>query len=208
MDTFYKLNKEKIRFAFVTVSLTLMGFVFMVLTIAYFAKSLPDKNLLIVIFLTAGFGLPIFIILLSYLTWLFKQKARQKAFSLEPFNQLENIGFVDTFLNIDTKWRFTEKGKCLHIDGYTLKADISEEFSKTLELEIPIEWKKLDKLSFNKLTDKFSRHDIDFGIGCLKKRYKTNRQTFQNINEIKLDLENCISLIKEEGFEPYKKGCA
>ena len=208
MDTFYKLNREKIRFAFVTASLTLIGFVFLILAIAYYAKSLPDKNLLIAIFLTAGFGLPVFIVLLSYLKWLFRQKARHKAFSLEPFNQLENIGFVDTLLNIDTKWHFTEKRKCLHVDGYTLKAEISEEFSETLELEIPIEWKKLNKPSFNKLTDKFSKHDIDFGIGCLKKRYKINGQTFQNINELKLDIDTCISLIKDEGFKPSKKGCA
>ena len=208
MDTFYKLNREKIRFAFITTSLSIMGFVFLVLTIAFFAKSLPDKKLLIAIFITAGVVLPVFIILLLYIKWLLRQNAREKVFSLEPFNQLENIGFVNTFLNIENKWHFTEIGKCLSIQGYILKADISEECNKTLELEIPVEWKKLDTPSFDNLSEKFSKHNISFGVECLKKSYKINRQTFLSINELKLDLEKCISLIKDEGFEPIKKSCA
>ena len=207
MDTFFNLNREKIRFAFVATSLTFIGFVLLVLIIAYFAKSLPDKELLIAIFLAAGVGLPIFIITLSYIKWLYRKAVRRKAFSLEPFNQLENIGFVNSFSNIETKWDFTEKVKTTLIDGYTLIVDISEESSKNIELKIPVEWKKLDKIKFNELTDKFNRHNIEFGIGCLKKKYKINGPPFIKIDELKLDLEKFIELIKEEGFEPKKKAC-
>jgi uncharacterized membrane protein (DUF485 family) len=205
MDTFFNLNRAKIRFAFVATSLTLIGFVLLVLTIAYFAKNLPDKELLTAIFLAAGVGLPIFIITLLYIKWLYRKAVRQKAFSLEPFNQLENIGFVNSFSNIETKWHFTEKVKIMLLDGYTLIIDISEESNKNLELKIPIEWKKLDKTSFNELTDKFNRHNIEVGIGCLKKKYKTNGSQFLKIDELKLDLEKFIELIKEEGFEPKKQ---
>ncbi len=94
------------------------------------------------------------------------------------------------------------------MDGYTLIVDISEERNNALELEIPVDWKKLDKTSGNKLTDKFKRYNVEFGIGCLKKRYETNGQTFLKIDELKLDIEKFVELIKEEGFKPKKKGCA
>ncbi len=204
MDTFYKLNRVKIRYAFVATSLTSIGFVLLVLMIA---KNLPDKELLFVIFLAAGFGFPVFIIILSYIKWWYRKNVRLKAFSIEPFNQLQNIGFVDTFLNIETKWHFTEKVKTTLFDGYTLIVDISEKSNKALELEIPVEWKKLDKTSFNNLIDKFNRLNVEFDIGCFKKRYKTKGQTFLKIDELKLDLEKIVELIKEAGFKPRKKGC-
>jgi hypothetical protein len=207
MDTFYKLNKEKIRFGFVVSSLILIGFVLFVLAIAYFTNNMPHKELLFVIFLAASIGFPILIIMLPYILCLYMQKIRKKLFSVEPFNQLQSIGFVDTFTNIHTKWHFTEKVKTALMDGYTLIVDISVGSNNAFIFEIPVEWKMLDKASFNELTDKFKKHNINFGIECLKKRYQINKQTFLNIDELKLDLEKFVELIKEEGFEP-KKGCA
>ena len=208
MDTFFKLNRQKIKFAFKVASLSLISFVVVVLTIAFFTGGLPDIKLLISILLVAGVGLPTFIVCLSYLKWIAKRTGRRKAFSTVPFDELNNIGFVDTFSNLDTKWEFTEIVKSSKIDGYDVVIDISEQHNNCLELKIAVEWKKLDKTTFRIIESKFNQYQIELGIGCLKKRYEYRKHQFSSIGELKLDLEKCIELIKAEGFEPKKKGCA
>ena len=119
MDTFISLNKSKLKFAFSATSLILLGLVSVILIIAYFSNGQPGIELLMTILLTAGVGFPIFIVLIAYLTWLYRRSLRRKLFAKAPFNQLENIGFSKSYLNIDTKWHFTEEIKEKIINSVT-----------------------------------------------------------------------------------------
>lgn len=111
MTGFLELNRHKIIFAFKVLSITFIILASIPLTIGLFSGELPDLLLLILILLSAVIGFPLLVITLGYLDWLSKQQSRLKAFSAQPFNQLDQLGFLESYLNDKTKWYFTEEIK-------------------------------------------------------------------------------------------------
>jgi len=202
MDTFLKFNREKLKSIFIRLSLICLGFVFIVLTIAYLTGNFPSRQLLFGILLVTGIGFPVFILLLGYLTWLITRNARQKAFLKIPFNQIERIGFYNAYLDDKSKWSFTDEIKKGQLNGFTLSMDISKEKGHTLEFDIPTEWKKLDKNEYSRLTEKFKQHNVEFRIGSLVKQYDTKLYAFRTIYDLKQDLEFITTLLRQEGFQP------
>lgn len=202
MNTFLKLNRDKLKLIFVRLSLICLGFVFIVLTIAYLTVNFPSGSLLLAILLATGIGFPIFIIILGYMVWQLNRTARQKAFSKIPFNQIENIGFYKSYVDDNSKWSFTDEVKEGKLNGFTLTLDISKEKGHTLEFDIPTNWKKLDKSGYSRLTEKFKQYNIEFRIGSLVKQYDTRLPALQTVSELKHDLEVFITLLQQEGFEP------
>ncbi len=162
----------------------------------------PNEKLLLTILLATGFGFPLFIMLLEYMIWLLNRKARQKAFSQIPFNQIENIGFYKSYIGDSSKWSFTDEIKEGKLNGFTLRMDVSKEKGHTIEFDIPTEWKKLDKSEYNRLTEKFKQHNVEFRIGSLVKQYDTKRPALQTVSDLKQDLEVFTTLLRQEGFEP------
>ena len=111
---------------------------------------------------------------LGYLIWLLNHRARQNAFSKIPFDQVENIGFYKSYIWDTSKWSFTEEIKEGKLNGFTLRMDMSKEKGRHfLEFNIPVEWKKLDKIEFNRLTEKFKQHNAEFRIGSIAEQYDT-----------------------------------
>ena len=202
MDTFLQLNREKLRPVFIRLSLTSLGFVSIVLLIAYVTGNLPNGQLLLYILLTTGIVFPIFIMLLGYIVWLISRNARQRAFYNVPFNQIETIGFHKTYSGHNLKWSFTDELKKGHLNGFTLTMDLSKEKGHTLEFVAPTEWKKLDKTEYRRLTEKFQVHNIEFRIGSLVKQYDIKQSTLHTVSDIKQDLEYFTTLLREEGFIP------
>lgn len=202
MDTFLALNRDKLKFIFVQLSLVLLGLVSIVLVIAHLAGNFPNGQLLLGIMLATCIGFPLFIMLLGYMIWLLNHKARQNAFSKIPFNQIENIGFYKSYIGNGSKWSFTDEIKEGKLNGFTLSMDVSKEKNNTIEFNIPTEWKKLDKSEYNRLIEKFKQHGVEFRIGSLVKQYDTKRPALQTIPDLKQDLELFMTLLKQEGFEP------
>jgi len=180
-----------------------LGFVFIVLTLAYLTGNFPTGQLLIGVLLATGIGFPVFILLLGYLGWRLGQKARQKTFSKSPFNEIESIGFYKAFINHSSKWAFTEEIKEGKLNGFTLRMDLSKEKGRhTIEFQTPTEWKKIDKIEYNRLTEKFNQYHVEFKIGSLVKQYDTKQQTLQTVSDLRKDLELFTTLLRQEGFEP------
>jgi len=204
MDTFLKLNRDKLKPTFRRLSLILLGFVSVVLFIAYLTDNFPAVQLLVYITLVTAIGFPFFIMLLGYIGWHINHKARQKVFSKVPFNDIENIGFYKTYLGDNSKWSFTEEIKKGHLNGFTLTMDFSKEKGHTLEFDIPTEWKKLDKNHFSRLTEKFKQHNIEFKIGSLVKQYDTRQLEIQTVTDLKQDLELTTTILLQAGFEPKR----
>ena len=203
MDTFLQLNRDKLKTIFTRLSLALLGLVSIVLLIAHLTGNLPSKQLLLSIILVTGIGFPIFILTVSYVVWQINNRTRQRAFSKNPFNQIENIGFYKAYLDKDSKWALTEEIKEGKLNGYALKMNLSTDKGyHFIEFEIPVEWKKLEKREYNNLTEKFKRHNVEFRIGSLVKQFDTRQQTLQTVLALKQDLELFTTLIKQEGFEP------
>jgi hypothetical protein len=182
-----------------------MGLVSILLAIAYLTESFPETQLLVAIVLTAGIIFPLLIILTAYLAWLHKRSARSRAFSKTPFNQIEKIGFYKSHSNVKTKWFFTEEVKEGKFNDFIFVLDVCKENNHIIELEAPIEWKKLDRSKYNRLSEKFRQHGIEFRIGSLVKRYNTKRPTVHTIYDLKNDLHLFTVLLREEGFEPRKE---
>lgn len=82
---------------------------------------------------------------LGYIGWLVNHKARQNAFTKFTFSDIEKIGFYKTCLGDKSKLSFTDEVKKGQVNVFSLTMDISKEKANTLEFDIPIEWKKLDK---------------------------------------------------------------
>jgi hypothetical protein len=139
---------------------------------------------------------------LGYLTWQLNHKARQKTFAKTPFNQVDNIGFYKAYIGDTSKWSFTEEIKEGKLNGFTLRMDMSKEKGRHfLEFDIPVEWKKLDKSEFKRLTANFKQHNAEFRIGSIIKQYDTRQHSFQTVSDLKQNLEIFTLLLRHEGFE-------
>lgn len=202
MDTFLELNRKKLKPAFFRISLILLGAVSVFLLIAYVTESLPNGQILILIILAAGVVFPLFIMLLGYLTWLLNHKARQKTFSKNPFNQIENIGFNKSYIGDTSQWSCTEEIKEGNLNGFILRMDLSKENgSRFIEFDIPLEWKKLNKSEYNRLTEKFKEHNAELRNGSIAKQYDTRQQILQTVSDLRQDLELFTALLRQEGFK-------
>ena len=202
METFLQLNRDKLTPTFRRLSLVLLGFVSVVLLIAYLTGNFPDVQLLLSIILVTAIGFPLFIMFLGYIGWHVNHRARQKAFSKVPFSDIENIGFYKAYLGDTSKWSFTDEIKLGHFNGLTLTMDVSKEKGHTLEFDIPTEWKKLDKNDFSRLTEIFKQHNIEFRMGSLAKVYDTRNPEVRTATELKQDLELATTILLKEGFIP------
>jgi hypothetical protein len=180
-----------------------LGVVSIVLAIAYSIGNLPNGQLLLVIILMTGIGFPIFIMCLMYVVWLFNHKARQRLFSKTPFNRIENIGFYKAYLHKCSKWALIEETKEGHLNGFTLRMNLSKEKGYYfIEFDIPLEWKKLEKSLYNSLTKKLKYHNAEFRIESIVKHYDTRQQILQTVSHLEQDLEYFTKILKQEGFEP------
>lgn len=202
METFFQLNRDKLTTTFGRLSLIFAGVISVVLLIAYLTGNLPNGQLLLSIILLTAIGFPVFIILLGYIGWQVNRKARQKAFSKLPFNDIESIGFSKAYVGDNSKWSFADEIKKGGVNGFTLTMDISKEKRHTLEFDIPTQWKMLDKNEFSRLKEKFKQHNIEFRMSSLVKQYDTTQTEFLTISELKIDLELATTLLLKEGFKP------
>lgn len=201
MDTFLKLNKDKLKPVFTRLSLSCLGFVFVILAIPYVTGNFLRGQLLGSILLVAGIGFPILIILLGYLGWTINRKRRQQVFAKSPFNGVESIGFYKSFID-DTKWAFKEEVKEGKVDGFSLRMDIARERRHAIEFDTSTEWKKLDKTEYRRLTEKFKPYNVEFKMGGLTKYYDTEHSTLKTVSDLNDDLKLFTAMLRQEGFEP------
>lgn len=202
MDTFLKLNRHKVKSAFVRISLIFLGAVLIPLSITYMTGTVPNGQFLLSILIIVCVGFPVFILLLGYLIWQFNHKARQKVFTMTPFDQVDKIGFYRTHIGDTSKFSFTDEIKEGKLNGFTLIMDMSKEKGRRfIEFDIPVEWKKLDRIEFSRLTEKLKQHNAEFRIGSIVKQYDTRQHTLQTISNLKKDLERFTELLRQEGFE-------
>lgn len=203
MNKFLQLNRQKLKPAFVRISLIPTGIVFILFfTVFLMTGNFPSVQLLLGMLLLTCFGFPAFLMLLGYLGWLLNHEARQSAFSKKPFNQIENIGFYKTYKGDISKWTFTDELKEGNVNGFTIRMDLSKEYgSRMIEFDIPVEWKKLDKSEFNRLSEKFKEHNAELRIGSVVKHYDTRKIMPQTVSDLKLDLELFTEILRQEGFK-------
>lgn len=201
MDTFLKLNQDKLKSIFIRLSLICLGFVFVVLAIAYVTGNFPSGQLLITILLISGVGFPVFFILLAYFGWTLNHNRRHQLFAKSPYNQVGEIGFYQIFVD-DTKWAFRDYIKEAKINGFSLRMDIAKEGRHAIEFDTSTQWKKLDKTEYRRLNEKFKAHNVEFRMGGLTKYYDTEYFILKTVSDLSNDLKLFTTILKQEGFEP------
>lgn len=202
MDGFLKLNRHKLRLASFTTSITFLTIVIIFIAIGYSKGQFPDIILIITILLSAGIGIPFFIITLAYLDWLSKQKVRKRAFSKAPFDRLDKIGFSKSFINEKTKWFFTEETKEAYINEFKIKCDITRENSKIIQFKALVTQRLIDEDELKHLERSFKNQGIIFDYDGLVKIYDIKRPIATSIQQLKSDLIKFTELLKRKGFEP------
>lgn len=164
--------------------------------------TVPNGQFLLSLLIVTCVGFPVFIMLLGYLIWQLNHKVKQKVFTRTPFDQVDKIGFYRTHIGDTSKFSFTDEIKEGKFNGFTLKMDLSKEKGRRfIEFDIPVEWKKLDRIEFSRLTKKLKQYNAEFRIGSIVKLYDTRQHTLQTISELKADLERFTVLLRQEGFE-------
>lgn len=199
---FFTLNKHKIKFFFLFSSLTLSISISILFFWTYYQnKGLPDIELLAAILLTAWFGFPMFILILSYTGWKINGHYRKRAFKTSPFNKLDTIGFKETYVNWDTKWHFTTVAKVGIVNGYPILCDIDESKPKFIVFQAFFKLKKLDKKEFSRLSAKFKPYRIEFDFDSINQKYNIKKSS-ETIESLKIQLTKFTEILQEESFEP------
>ncbi len=202
MRQFLNLNRHKLTFAFKATSLIFSTLILAVFLFAYFNEGPAEIDALVFGLFLFGIVLPCFIIFISYLAWDYKQRAKRKAFSKSPFDQLHELGFSDLLLNEETKLFFTEEVKAGRINGFNMIADILYDKSHIIEVRASTAWKHLDRYEYNRLSMEFKARDIEFDIGSFVRKYNTKKLHVHTISDLERDLTDFTELLIQNGFKP------
>ncbi|MGN6492876.1 MAG: hypothetical protein ACTHLE_12830 [Agriterribacter sp.] len=202
MKEFISLNRHKIIGMFFKTSLILSGAAFLFLSVGFLSSKSFDLRLVLSIFLSTCILFPLLVTGLSYFMWLISHRQRKKMFSRNPLSQLESVGFYTALLNFDSKWSFTETIKERKLNGFRLRCGAASEKSNTIEFEVPVEWKHLDKQAFNRLNTELLQQNIELRIGTIVKVYNLRELATQTITQLDNSLQEFTEILRVQGFAP------
>lgn len=123
-------------------------------------------------------------------------------FSRNPLSQLESVGFHTALLSFDSKWSFTETIKERKLNGFRLRCGIGSEKGNTIEFEVQVEWKRLDKQGFSRLNTKLLQQNIELRVGSIVKVYNLKELATQNITQLNNSLQEFTEILRVQGFAP------
>ena len=203
MTNFLEINKHKLPFAIKAISLILTIIVFSIyIMLVVSGIKYPDLTTLIFVLLGTSIVFPVFIIGAAYLEWRHKRKIRNKAFKQPPFKDLAKIGFTNSYLNKNSKWKFTEEIKEVTIDNYLITCDIKRDTPNTILFKALIKHCVIEKERFKTLETKFKQDDIYFDFNGLIKKYNVKKSMNLTIEQVEYDLKQFVMILKREEFEP------
>ncbi len=202
MQSFYRLNRSKIQFAFVFISILSICITTAIMFIAGLFKENTFIENVFILLLTAIFW-PCVMLLISYLSYLTKVKRRQNILSQSPFNKLSEIGFGTYPLHQDDKWQFTEMVPVVTWKNYEILMDVeSRPIGYQIKFLAMVENSKIDEKRFSELHEFFTRKDMAFDFGGVSMYVKPKSIT--EINQIKESLDQLTSILENEFFTPAK----
>ena len=129
---------------------------------------------------------PIFGLVVAYLDWESRNLLKRKKFNNTPLNQLEKIGFTDSYLNEKNKWFFTEKIKKGIIKNYIIEINIKRENSKFIEFSHNIDMHLNNHSTIIRSLDHLESKNILFENGRIVKKIRIKK--LNSISEIEQQL--------------------
>ena len=152
MESFYKLNKAKLPFAFTISSLISAIVIVFLLVISAYKDNFPETNLLLIIVLVGVLGFPIFIILIAYLEWLGKTSKIKGILTQYSNLGIDKYPFNQGLINAKTKWYFTNETREILLNDSTLILDPVTR--KKVKFVTVLDTRNLDKNQFKKIVKK------------------------------------------------------
>ena len=181
-------------------SFMILSFIITILLIAHLKNSLPDVKTIILILLFGCIIFPIGLTSFSLIIWTFVQTKKKRVFESLDLNK---IGFVYKEINEERFWKLNENIITKKVDNYVINANLSETHANQLEIQIQLEWRKIDKNEFEVLESEFKSQNIELNIGCIVKRFSIKTLLAKkDSTQFKKDILDFITLTKQKGFAP------
>lgn len=205
MKSFIALNKHKLFFLFLVVAAIFITFFLFVISLTFLINDdYPELEGFIVIILTAGLVIPMFIMGIGYLGWLYNSYLRKQLLSLKSFDQLNKIGFTISYRNLNNKWAFTEETLKTELSGYQIELDTNGNAPKIIEFKVFVKPDTWDN-HIEGLKRKFKKEELDIDFDGIIRKYDVKKLKHLTIEQLKLELIEFVEAIRVEGFQPAEK---
>jgi hypothetical protein len=201
MNTFFKLNSHKLKFAATVTVVAFLSLEFVVSLIASAKGYRLNESLIIAILLVSIIAAPIFILSMAYFVWVYNRFRRNQIFSKSPFNKLDSIGFYKSLKNEGTKWHFTEEIWQGEINGFKINCDLSEEKNNAVEFTVLSVFRQIDKSEYRRLEKLFDHYNGYFKFDAIAKSFSVKQAQVLTIEDLRNDLQKFSMILKQEGFE-------
>lgn len=200
---FGDLNRKKLPVIFTVISAIFLFFVLSIILITGFMNNdFPEVEGFFYIILGFGVGIPLFLIMLGYLSWHYNRWVRQKMMRKSPYNKLSQIGFTTSYIDAGSKFFFTEDTLETNINGYRIQFNVNNGTPKTAEFTAFVQHSALDKEKYGKLEQEFKKEEIYFDFDGLIKKYNSKKSSTLTAEQLEASLSNFIKKLQEEGFTP------
>lgn len=206
MNNFLELNKHKffLGFKILSLSFTLL-FVILPMAISIANGNYPTWTLFISVFLLGSVIFPLFLVGMTYLTWLNKIWVKKKALNIQPFDELDRIGFATAYINEKSKWNFTEEIKEIVIDGYRIQFNVIMGFPSNIEFRALVKHPKVERERFMAFVASSKQDRIYLDIDSLIKVYSPKKVDNLTIEQLKAELIQFAQVMRLENFEPLDR---
>lgn len=202
MKPFLALNKHKLPFAYGVISLIFVVLVLLVFlgaaVIGNASIGIDDVPLIISVFLSAGIGMPVFILFAAYIEWLQNRYFRKRAFQRPPFNQLHTIGFKSALLHMENKWLFTEETLATIIHGFSIRCTVE----KNKPNQLCFQASAATLVPFAKWAPVLKKHGIVLDFEGPMLCYNSKKPSVKTIESLQKNLEKMTEILLQQGFTP------
>jgi len=208
LKSFWNLNKDVTPFLLKVASLTFSSFALILyLLVSYILGEWHfDIQFALITFLVSSILFPVFTFTAAYIEWSKNDKARQKAYSKFPFNELHMLGFTSCITG--NKWTFFEEIKYSQLAGFNIYADIDYENRKCLQFHFIVEYPNLPKKKFKQLKKELKALNIQEAINSVFVQYETTKPSVNNIDHLEKELLQVTNILAAKGLisspEPHK----
>lgn len=203
MGNFFSLNKKKLPYMFLVIALIFLTLIVLLLVIVGIVNDdLPSIEGYVVIVAVTGIVVPVIILTIAYVAWLLEKKLAGQILRKPPFDQLQHIGFVKTYINQATSLHFTEEGLEKTLEGYTIRFISNRDKPKTASFLIFANHEGLSNENYKRLVREFKEQNVAFDFDGVIKSYSLKKPIVLTIEEIDQELKGLIEKLKKEGFQP------
>ncbi len=126
---FFRDHKKVLFNTFKNISLIVSLLAILLIIVNYFiTNEVPDKILLLKIFVITFFLFPLLAIFIGFIKWKYEIHNQNKILNHYPFNELQKIGFKKVYKNRNSKREFIKEVFVKEIENYVIECDVDSQY--------------------------------------------------------------------------------